>query len=230
LTAIRVIALLVLTTCAQSILLGDARSARTFFPHLFEDQEDIWSFPTRQSSWRKPAIWLVIGASSAAFSLDGSPARQLRNDSSFFGFNSVFASRQADISLVAVPVALLTAAKISGNLEFEEFAWKGCEAAAGAFLVVGIWKRVTQRPRPHVESGYGFWEGGNSFPSGHSAVAWALASTTASHFRDRKWLAWIVFPAAGVISFSRVTSGNHFPSDAVVGSLLGFVIGRHVVN
>jgi membrane-associated phospholipid phosphatase len=230
LTASHIAVSLLLSVCLHSVVLGEAHSARTFFPHFFADQEEIWRFPTRQTAWRKPAIWFVVGASSAAFTLDGAGARNLRKDHSFNDFNSIFASKVSDLSLVAIPLALLASAEISGNLEFEELAWKSCESAAAGFLVAGILKTVTRRPRPHLEKGYGFWEGGNSFPSGHATVAWALAATTASHFRDRKWVALIVYPLAGVISFSRVTSGNHFPSDVVFGSALGFVIGRHVVN
>jgi membrane-associated phospholipid phosphatase len=34
---------------------------------------------------------------------------------------------------------------------------------------------------------------------------------------------------AGAISFARVTSSSHFPSDVFLGGAMGFVIARYVV-
>jgi hypothetical protein len=34
---------------------------------------------------------------------------------------------------------------------------------------------------------------------------------------------------AGVISFSRITTSNHFPGDAFFGGAVGFVIARYAV-
>ena len=38
----------------------------------------------------------------------------------------------------------------------------------------------------------------------------------------------IAYGLAGAVSFSRVTSGDHFPSDVAAGSVVGFLIGRYV--
>src|SRR6185312_13419517 len=37
-----------------------------------------------------------------------------------------------------------------------------------------------------------------------------------------------VYGAAGAVSISRVTGRQHFPSDVVVGSTLGWLIGRQI--
>ncbi|MFB3905652.1 MAG: phosphatase PAP2 family protein [Acidobacteriota bacterium] len=222
--------LVVLFLLNGPLLAADAHSARTFFPHLYSDQKQIWTFPGHKESWKRPHMWLVLGLSTASFSLDGRPAEKLRLDESFRDFNGAFDSSATDIAVAAAPLALLAIGEIGRNEDFRSYGWKSCEAAADAFLVSTIGKVATQRSRPHEGRPSGFWEGGNSFPSGHAMVAWAVAATTTSHFNRHKWVPWVVYPLAGVISFSRVSSGNHFPSDVVFGSAIGFVIGRHVVD
>lgn len=221
---------LILVPLLTGSALAQDRDYKTLLPNVFEDQKEFWTFPIQPESWKQPKTWLFVLLPAPAFALDGDPSRDLRTNASFEDFNSGFASRPADIALNALPFSLLAAGEISGNRALTEFGWKSSEAAIDAFVVGMVLKTVTQRPRPHHERVYGFWEGGNSFPSGHALVAWSLASTTANHFREQRWIPWVVYPLAGAVSFSRVTSGNHFMSDAVVGSVLGYVIGRYVVD
>ncbi len=57
-----------------------------------------------------------------------------------------------------------------------------------------------------------------SFPSGHSASAFAFAAAVG---RDLPWLALgLHFLAAGV-AYSRVHTGVHYPGDTVIGAVIG---------
>jgi len=210
--------------------LAQDRDYKSLFPNIFEDQKELWTFPLKPQSWKQEKTWLFVLLTAPSFALDGEASRDLRTDSSFDDFNCAFASRPADIALGVLPFSLLAAGEISRHPGLTQFGWKSSEAAIDAFVVGTVLKTVTQRSRPHEEREFGFWEGGNSFPSGHALVAWSLAATTANHFKERRWVAWLVYPLAGALSFSRVTSGNHFMSDVVVGSALGYLIGRHVVD
>jgi undecaprenyl-diphosphatase len=59
---------------------------------------------------------------------------------------------------------------------------------------------------------------GNSFPSGHSANNFALATVVFLFYR--RW-GWLCFLPAAVVAWSRVYVGAHWPLDVVVGAFLG---------
>ncbi len=104
-------------------------------------------------------------------------------------------------------------------------AWAG--TAGGTLLV----KRLVRRPRPFVTlagltvraRGYDrsvFGRTSYSFPSGHAAMAFAVATSV-----SLSWPAWYVaVPSlvwAGGVAVSRVWLGVHYPSDVLAGAVLG---------
>jgi undecaprenyl-diphosphatase len=63
----------------------------------------------------------------------------------------------------------------------------------------------------------------HSFPSGHSASAFAFATGVAHQLPP---VAAPLYALAGVVGYSRVHTGVHYPGDVVVGALLGTVIAQ----
>lgn len=91
--------------------------------------------------------------------------------------------------------------------------------ALGSSLVIG-W--FVKRPRPFTLPDIvsrikpPFTE--YSFPSSHSAVAFAIAaSLTLAH----PWLGAIAFVLAALVAAARVAVGVHFPTDVLAGAALG---------
>ena len=99
------------------------------------------------------------------------------------------------------------------------------EAALDGFFFATAIKYATGRERPNVDSYHGkFFQGGDSFPSDHAAVAWAIASVI-THEYPGPFTKFLAYGAAAAISASRVQGQKHFPSDVLIGSAAGWLIG-----
>lgn len=106
--------------------------------------------------------------------------------------------------------------------------------------ITGWIKGIVQRPRPYVyRSGCikGRKHAASSFFSLHSSIAFNGAILTAMMFqeqeKDNKWVVpiWIGgLGAATATGIFRITSGNHFLTDVIVGAVVGSVIGYGVVR
>lgn len=94
------------------------------------------------------------------------------------------------------------------------------------FLVEIILKNIIVRPRPqftitNVVLPYDFSRS-FSFPSGHATIVFAAAYILAG--TNKKW--WIIYYLlAFLIAFSRIYLGKHYPTDVLVGAILGLFIG-----
>ena len=100
------------------------------------------------------------------------------------------------------------------------------EAGAVAVLGTELLKRAVGRARPDAELGRGEFDAGSkedrfhSFPSRHAAVMWAAMTPYAKEY-DMPWL----YGLAALTSAGRAGSREHWVSDTVAGSLLGYWLG-----
>jgi membrane-associated phospholipid phosphatase len=99
-------------------------------------------------------------------------------------------------------------------------------AVGAAALVVELVKVTTDRARPplaesSVESAVPL-PASASFPSGHSATAFAAATAVALVYPR---LRAPILALAGLVALSRVYLGVHYWSDVLVGSLVGVAVG-----
>jgi membrane-associated phospholipid phosphatase len=126
----------------------------------------------------------------------------------------------------AMPVALAGAAVGAvafGDARMQNMGLISLESIVGAAaLSIGA-KHVIGRARPIDEQGA--WsksvdKSNASFPSNHSAVAFAAVTPFAQEY-DAPWL----YGLAAASSIGRVANRQHWVSDVVGGSVLGYVVG-----
>jgi hypothetical protein len=127
-----------------------------------------------------------------------------------------------------MPVALVGAAGAAmafGDDRMQNIGLISLESVAGAIGVTELGKYAVGRARPGEERGP--WvkvaNGGrsdSSFPSGHSAVAFAAVTPFAQEY-DAPWL----YGVAALSAAGRVSARQHWVSDTVAGSLVGYAIG-----
>jgi membrane-associated phospholipid phosphatase len=95
-------------------------------------------------------------------------------------------------------------------------------AAAGATTIA--LKAVVGRSRPSEAPDDSDdarpFSGHTSFPSGHTALAFALARSL-DRETDARWIPAVAYPVAALVGWSRVRSESHWTSDVVVGAALG---------
>jgi hypothetical protein len=84
--------------------------------------------------------------------------------------------------------------------------------------------RGTGRFWPH---GTGTWPDGQSMPSEHAMNVWAFAHVIGAQYNGIATRT-IVYSLATTVSVSRVIARQHFPSDVIVGSVFGYLIGGYV--
>lgn len=65
-----------------------------------------------------------------------------------------------------------------------------------------------------------------SFPSGHTTVAFAVSSAIAEYY-DKWWLRIGMYSFASLTAYARVRNKQHWVSDVVFGALLGITGGMH---
>ena len=148
------------------------------------------------------------------------------------------AMRAADWSSYPAFVgAAWAAAGLSGGRSYEA-AYRMAVAELAAFAGTSALKRVYRRPRPsaalpgitprlNVIDRWVLKKDAYSFPSGHAALSFAIATSWSLSYP-----AWyVVAPGMGwavAVSLSRVWLGVHYPSDVLAGAFLGAAAGAGV--
>lgn len=120
--------------------------------------------------------------------------------------------------------------------------------ATQSYITSGIWafvfKTALGRTRP---SEYNHWTGPgrifrpqdrhladgsefNSFPSGHTTTAFAIASVFARQYKNKPLVGIGAYTIATMVGLSRMTENRHWGSDILAGGLLGYLCGTAVVK
>ena len=122
------------------------------------------------------------------------------------------------------------------NKDLKEAGLKAVGSAITGQIIVETLKSLTHRKRPnkgegpYVFEGASFGSDNTSFPSGHAAGAWSVATVFAEKFKDTKIIPIVAYSLATITSLSRIHDEKHWASDAVLGSVVGYLTGKIITN
>jgi hypothetical protein len=201
------------------------RLVTPFLKHLVTDQKQFWTSPARLQT--QDLKWILPGAGvTAAFiASDSWWSKQVP-------LNHVASSRKISdygtYSLLGLSGASFLLGQMKHDDQLSEVGLLSAEAAINATAVAYAFREITQRQRPYQGNQHGdFFAGGASFPSEHATIAWSVASVWAHQYPG--WFSQMAaYGLASAVTVTRVTARQHFPSDAIIGSALGWYFGRHV--
>ncbi|HEV7551275.1 MAG TPA: capsule assembly Wzi family protein [Candidatus Angelobacter sp.] len=200
-----------------------------FLRNLGRDQKDIWTSPFKARvedlNWIVPLAGVSIGLINA----DAELSSRIKGTSSLSKHSSTLSNGGVAL-LLGGSGSLYLLGKFTGDPHKKETGILAVEAATNSLVVGEVLKAVTQRARPDDGNHKGdFFNStsisNSSFPSIHALLAWSSASVLA-HEYPGPLTQILAYGLATGVSVARVSGRNHFPSDVVVGSAMGWLIGR----
>ena len=192
-----------------------------------EDQKHIWTSPFRARLWDAPWLVPLGGITAGLFVTDRQYSASLsQNAATLSHYKTV--SDYGIAALIGGGAGLYLFSYPAHNERWRETGLLAGEAALNSLVTVEALKYSLGRERPYQGNGSGrFFQGGTSFPSEHAAAAWSIAGIVA-HEYDGTLPKLFAYGMASAVSYSRIRARQHFPSDVLVGSVLGYLISQSV--
>jgi capsule assembly protein Wzi/PAP2 superfamily protein len=194
------------------------------------DQKEIWTSPARLRFC--DAQWLVplSGITAGLFVTDRDYSKHLsQNPTTIRHYKTL--SNAGVAALVGGAGGMWALGHAKHNEHWSETGFLAGEAALNSLMMVEGLKYSLRRERPLQGEGSGqfFQSGGTSFPSEHAAAAWSVAGVIA-HEYPGPFTKIMAYGLASLVSVSRVRAHQHFPSDVVVGSVIGNLVAQNIYS
>jgi membrane-associated PAP2 superfamily phosphatase len=222
-------------------------SPKVMLSRLASDQKRIWLFPVaaaRGKGWM-PALG-VMGLTAGLIALDPKDTPFIQRVSFqrtpvVHGINQVLSGSTTGLAIAAVPLSFYIVGLVHKDSYASQTALLAGEAVVNAEIVTIAIKDIDRRLTPgEVGPGGDFSDtwfhskkrsigGFGSFPSGHTAAAFSVATVFAERYKNHRWAPWVAYGLAGVVGLSRLNAQAHFPSDVFLGAALGFSISHFAV-
>lgn len=206
---------------------SESRVGFSLLKNIALDQKTIWTSPFHLHS--EDGTWLFPLATVTALSIatDRSFVHALSSDPQKLNRYRSF-SNDGVATLVGVGAGSYIWSYISHDEHERETGILTGEAVIDSLVTTQALKYSVGRERPTADQGrLDFFKGGNSFPSDHAAAAWS-AATVIAHEYPGFLTQTLAYGLATAVSASAVIGKDHSPSDVLVGSALGWLIGRQI--
>ena len=180
--------------------------------------------------------WMVpmAAATGVALSQDTYVAREVVSHDPGFNNAADNVSYYLLYSYLAGSATMYGAGLVGGKDRLRETGLLSGEAQIDAQILDSIVKLGSFRERPNVDNYSGkFYQlsagTDSSFISGHAIDAWSAAAVIAAEYPS-PWVQVGVYSGATATALTRVLAEKHFPTDVLLGSAAGWMIGHYVVR
>lgn len=155
--------------------------------------------------------------------------QQNYGNSQVLNITNTFGSKMV---LVPASAALFGTSLLTNNTRFQDAAFTSLQSVFMTSIVVGAGKFMFARERPSPTEGtydFDFMSAGEtSFPSGHTARAFAFITPWIMYYPNAFTYSLFVIPAGTAIA--RVAEGKHWLSDVAAGAVIGFSMGHYLAK
>jgi hypothetical protein len=213
---------------------NDAITLRQTPVNILKDQAAIWTSPARMREHDFEIFVPLILATAVVVTADHQVMSSHKLDNASLNSHAETASNGLLAGFVAAPAIIYGLGQIHHDDHATESGILGGEAMVDSLVVDEVMKAVTMRERPTLDNAKGkFFQTSvgldSSFPSTHSMIGWSSAAVIASEYNGPITKIAAYGLATG-LSVTRVLARQHFPSDVLVGSAVGWLLGRYVFH
>jgi membrane-associated phospholipid phosphatase len=218
-------------------------SWKLFGGNFLHDQNRIWLFPKSLAEGKN---WLptlgIVGVTAGLIALDPHDTSYFRRTQTFDSFNSVISSRTVIWGMALFPASFYALGIARHDSYMQKTVQFSAESVLDSEILALVIRDAAQRVPPKQIPPEGdffdsffrrhkglFYVGNGGFPFGNTIAAFSIATIFAKRYRRHRWVPWVAYGLASLVSFSRMTLQDHFPSDVFAGAALGFAISHFVV-
>jgi membrane-associated phospholipid phosphatase len=226
---------------AQPELSETAISPGQLVKDVVHDQKTIFTFPLKavQGKGWKPLLAVAIGTTGLV-ALDPYTESYF-HDRSFSAYKTgPLRGLNSTMAILGTPAAFYLVGLAKHSPHAQNTGLLAAEAIADAQILSFAIKQAVGRAKPSdippngdLRNTWFKYKGsisnGGSFPSGHAASAFAVATVIAERYRYHRWIPWVAYGTATFIALTRLPDQAHFPSDIFMGAALGYSISHFVV-
>jgi membrane-associated phospholipid phosphatase len=219
---------------AVGLIPTQSRAADSFVASALEDTKLYFTAPLR---WDEED-WLYFGGALVAIGVAHSYDERVRDhfatgpNAGLNGGENKNSLRDAAPTIALIGGTGLAAAFFDDKDGYRE-TWALIEAGAFSGITAEVLGYASGRERPDATTSPNEWfKGGDSFPSLHTTVAFAVGTVFAESGSDEyRWIRRIIgYGVAGATAYVRVQENVHWLSDTVAGAALGIATAKFVLN
>ncbi len=226
---------------------ADRLTPREAGREFLRDAGRIWSAPARLRAKDVAPLFVLGAVTGVLIATDGSSRDAVHSWSGRYPWVGDVAPVVTEIGGLggfAAAGALFGAGLLFKDARVRDTGYLAASAVLQTFLVDAVLKGVSGRQRPSAADGLDHWAGPGaffkrfesgrsdfyeSFPSGHTASAFALATVVSLRSRS-PWVGIAAYGAAAAVGLSRMALDKHWLSDVVAGAVVGHLVARLVVR